>query len=192
MGRKKKQPIIKTQNNIEDTSVNTIATDTIATQNIGYQGKVTVSIKRGKTILAKKTYKNQGCYSMFKFIANALAGNFVSNNRPCKIRLFTSTTGTTEADKYDSKLVVSPYILCNAASVGVAVSNPQTGIISPYASITYTFMIPYTLITGKAYRAALYGMNPSDTVNDRCAAFEFDEPVDPSTGSAGNTILEIS
>ena len=57
-------------------------------QNISYQGRVSVKIQRGNKIISSKTYHNSGMPSLFKFLANCLAGNISANGRPVKIKLF--------------------------------------------------------------------------------------------------------
>lgn len=57
-------------------------------QNIGYQGMVSVKIQRGNRIISSKTYHNSGMPSLFRFLANCLAGSVSANGRPVKIKLF--------------------------------------------------------------------------------------------------------
>lgn len=62
--------------------------ETNKTPSIGYEGKVTVAVMRGKNKIKEHEIKNAGCKSLFRFIAKTLCGEFATSLRPCKIRLF--------------------------------------------------------------------------------------------------------
>ena len=69
---------------------------------IGYEGRVTISQMYGKTKLNEWTIKNTGCKPLFRFIAEALCGEFRTDLRPCTIRLFGIRNNISEQDIYNN------------------------------------------------------------------------------------------
>ena len=88
MGRQKKTKKIKK------------TTELKGTQNLGYQGKVTIKLVHGDKIISTKTYHNSGLPLLFKFLGSALAGNYSEDLRPTRIKLF-YWPGTTPPETFD-------------------------------------------------------------------------------------------
>ena len=55
---------------------------------ISYAGKIKVSVERGNKTISTREYHNTGMPNLFKFLCNALAGNYLDNLRPVQIKLF--------------------------------------------------------------------------------------------------------
>ena len=173
MARKK---TVKTQPEpelVEDTqNIDTTITNNINT-NVSYSGKVTLKIKRGNKVLTSKTFHNSGTNKLFKFIADALAGNFNVDLRPTQIKLFGLQSDPDDlpaTPKFTKNCSISTYII---ASPAVATAPVASG---GYA-ITYHFSIPSSYITGdKIYKMALYPRKVSNIETDMCAKFLFIKP----------------
>ena len=177
MGRKKKTV---------DINETVIPTPTIAAksinveeqQTIGYKGEVSVKVARGNKIINTRTLHNSGMPSLFKFLANCLAGIYSKNSRPCKIRLFylTHDNGITPSafnwkELFESNNApdpASPYIIYDAVpKVRVKQLSEGPGCIY---STTYHFRIPFSYLT-KDYvnMAGLYSNNVID--DSECSAY---------------------
>lgn len=136
----------------------------ITRDEIGYSGTVVINIKKGKTIISSRTVHNNGCVNLFKFIANCLKGDFLSSMRPCKICLFSraSTESASASDwNFTKDSAISPYIYMTTAAVSTTIENT--------ASVKYVFRIPYSQITGKVAKIALYDSTPADFTDSRYA-----------------------
>lgn len=166
MPRKKKSEVKKENKNISS---------------IGYQGKVKVEIKNGKSVVSSKEYHNHGTKKMFEFICNALAGNFHSDQRPWQIKLFTVIGDPKKSDekaddyttwKFTNNTSISPYL-------PFAITPVVSSIGAETASVTYSFRIPYLFITAdpgvKLYKIALYSSSASEEKpdTDKMALFGF-------------------
>lgn len=58
---------------------------------IGYSGEVRIAVKHGKTTLSERIVHNSGRVRLFKFLANALAGDYNKSLSPRMVRLFTKS-----------------------------------------------------------------------------------------------------
>lgn len=58
------------------------------TQYLGYEGRISVSLVKGKKILKTKTYHNSGLPNLFKFLCMSLGGRPAESLRPSAIQLF--------------------------------------------------------------------------------------------------------
>ena len=65
--------------------------------NLGYSGKIKLSIKSGKTTIATRNYTNHGTTELFRFLCLCLAGQYRAADtiRPTKIKLFKSSDDPT-------------------------------------------------------------------------------------------------
>ena len=78
---------------------------------IKYEGKVKVSIGRGKKIISSKTYHNNGGIPLFDFLLSTISGSMNEEYRPKYIKLFQSSGSPTEGITSSSTQVctVIPY-----------------------------------------------------------------------------------
>lgn len=120
--------------------------------------------------------KNTGCKPLFRFIAEALRGEFRADLRPCKIRLFgISHASEHEQDIYNDPatwqfsedLAVSPCVYHNSADI---INESQSADNPEYVEASYTFKIPSNVISAdKIYKIALYPNSVTDFKSQRCA-----------------------
>ena len=164
-------------------------------QNIGYQGSVSVKIQRGNKIISSKTYHNSGMPSLFRFLANCLAGSVSANGRPVKIKLFEFPQGLlaregSEENKAPAEfnwnsiwgendpglqpITVSPYVSYDSlpivASGNSAEDAGQATGAEPlketaYYSTTLHFRIPSSYLSGKAVH--MIGLYPNNAISDQ-------------------------
>ena len=153
---------------------------------IGYSGEVRIAVRRGKTTLSERTVHNSGRVRLFKFLANALAGDYNKSLSPRMVRLFAkdkaatndSTDVSTNKSKDDptdentwqftEELAVSPWV--TVGSVGVVdLSHTEDKQLEDCAKVSFSFRIPASLITGEFCKIALYDMDPSATDSDKLA-----------------------
>lgn len=171
-------------------------------QNIGYSGKVTVSILRNNKPISSKTYCNTGRAPLFKFLCSCLAGTYRDSTKPCKIKLF-NYTGTSAPSAFNWETAdfasymeqISPYITFDAAPVvkGINADNDTT-TIDKY-QVTYHFRIPDAyLVKGQVNVIALYS-NDANSQQEAVAYYKLAEnntwtPID-FTNATGNFSLVI-
>lgn len=139
---------------------NTDSKEVNAKQGLGinYEGVITVSLKSGNRTINKKHYHNRGHIGLFKFICEALAGNFNKDIRPSRIRC------------YNADVPATPYITYETTALS------RKGTDNSY-SVTYTFKIPYAFVYDKISSVKLFPTN-SDLESDVCADFTFEEIID--------------
>lgn len=114
-------------------------------QALGYQGKVCIKIMSGNKIISTKHLKNKGDITLFKFLCQALAGQFQPQMRPCKIKLYDfqnteivtpDTFNFTDAEKVIPYLYeVSPFVVYD--STPTVISNTTA------CTTTFKFKIPF-------------------------------------------------
>ena len=131
--------------------------------NLGYSGKIKLSIKAGKTTIATRNYTNHGTAELFRFLCLCLAGQYRAADtiRPTKIKLFYSS------DTVDTQVVGTPasgYITNNTAA------RPLAGSADSY-KVVFHFLVPRIYITGEQFnQIALYGTD-NDLDNNFSALF---------------------
>lgn len=144
------------------------------TTNIKYKGEVSIKVKKGNKVLSSYKSHNDGQEKLFKFLADALAGSFTTDNRPCKLKLFkkAETGDDPTSPIFSTGTSMSNYIMYNTIPVPKEFS--EDGKIG--YSITYHFTIPSAYIeTGNTaiYKLAIYPEVSSNIETDMCATFLF-------------------
>lgn len=141
-----------------------------------YEGRVKVSIAKGKRIIKSYEYKNAGGPRLFNFLANCAAGNFFDNDRPTRIILFKSqvVSGTT---RYDPISTSSGLFYSSAP---IVIKNTVEGqSLGDFYQTTLHFTIPYyeiydsTVSGARLYSANALSATPFNK-NDYSAAVVFD------------------
>jgi hypothetical protein len=89
--------------NIENINVNKAESTTkcsSSTAALSYTGKVKISFCQGSKIIKSKTYSNNGCGPLFKFIAQCIQGEYkqAEKIRPNKVKLFFNTSDEVKLD----------------------------------------------------------------------------------------------
>lgn len=147
--------------------MNNIKAEATITQNIGYEGKVSIKLfdtEANKQISTR--IHNSGTVDLFRFFANCLSGkwNQAQSNCPARIVLFKQAEGegtTFNSDYWDPNYAVSP-------DTGIKVSVPPTAEVDTKhntCSALYHFRIPTSLIgnVNNIYKIGLY----PDTVSTK-------------------------
>lgn len=195
MGRRKKSEIVTEiveEQSIKNNKEETKKKDNFEGMNIGYQGKIKVSIMCGKKVISSKVYHNRGTKKLFQFICEALAGNYRPGLRPMYIRAFTNDeleeAMLPDTYKFNEDLAVTPYIMYETtAFAGNGNAEDGESTTDTY-SVVYTFKIPYAFISGtKISKVALYPQNRSNANTDKCAFYGF---VNPDTNDWDSIDLE--
>jgi hypothetical protein len=126
------------------------------TANIGYSGKLKVSIKDGNKIIQTREYHNAGTDYLFTFLCYCLCGEFKASERirPFKIKLY---------DRDDAYFANEPPHVDNPVSGFVSINGP--GKLDPsegHVSANLHFLVPYSSISGqKICQVCLYGADCS-------------------------------
>lgn len=131
---------------------------TTFTDGLGYEGKVTLTLKSNDRVLSTKTYKNNGTAQLFKFLGYCLIGAYeeAKSLLPNKIRLFynnsqhpvgASPTAITPSSYWQS-LAQTPSIL----------SDSDTSQVK----VIYSFEVSRAAITDDFNQIALYSVGTED------------------------------
>jgi hypothetical protein len=139
---------------------------------LGYEGKVTLTLKSGNRVLKTQTYKNNGTANLFKFLGYCLIGSSsdVKHLLPTKIALLhnQSQGGISSANPNNVELRSGFVGLAHPPSI-VSSSN------SAEVKVTYSFEVGRNTINGNFNQVALYGDGCTHPVTDmpNCAAYYY-------------------
>lgn len=133
----------------------------IFSDGIGYEGKVTLTLKSDNRVLSTKTYKNNGTAQLFRFLGYCLIGSYEEAKQflPTKLLLLKNTSvdgGVTRDDKAVDvcstwqTLAKLPSISSDSDSAGAQVK------------VVYSFEIPRNAISQEFNQVALYGADTTD------------------------------
>ena len=129
------------------------------TGGLGYEGKVTLTLKCNDKVLKSKTYKNKGTAQLFRFLGYCLMGAFEEAKKlvPVKILLLQNNSSYPDADKPKEAEVRTDWQYYTQTPTLISDSSHER------VSITYNFEIPRAAIYGPFNQIALYGagMNSS-------------------------------
>lgn len=146
--------------------------------NIGYSGKVTVSVQAGGKIISKKEYHNTGSISLFNFLCACLKGDYITANnlRPNTVKLFKVDTAI-----YDTPLAAKAYLngsngytdsgiaftgITSASALVGYNKEADVGVGDARDTVTLHFRVPYAFITNNSiYMIGLYRRNPAGDSN---------------------------
>ena len=139
---------------------------------IGYSGRVEVKLLRDRKLISSYKYHNKGRGKLFKFLCNALAGNYIERERPCQVKLFycKKADATDQNEKVDPKAfnwdapdneltAASSFVSYDAAPVLVKDDENDK------YKITYHFRIPFTKICNKVIH--IVGLYPANVISDK-------------------------
>lgn len=153
------------------------------TQNIGYQGKINLSVKHGNRTIINKSFSNSGRCKLFKFIASCLAGSLSQQAKPVKIKLFSYPGELRMPNEFswhdDSAYLteVSPYILYDTAPTIRLKHDPNASggnDDGDYYEVSFHFNVPFAYIAGaKIHAVGLYPNNAISTTGDVYAYYLF-------------------
>lgn len=138
---------------------------TILTNGLGYEGKVTLTLKSNNLVLESKTYKNSGTTELFDFLANCLAGKFNVARLPSKILLLFN--GSDNAIKATATSCIQRSAWVSRAQAPTVDSSPA----NQSTKVTYNFEVPKNAIAGEFNQIALYGANSTEI--DKFSAYYY-------------------
>ena len=171
---------------------------------IDYSGHVEVKLLRDRKIISSYKYHNNGRGKLFKFLCNALAGNYIERERPCQIRLFYYQN----ADIANPDINVAPSdfnwetLGDNDLTVASSFINYDTTPVlirdseNDKYKVVYHFRIPFTQICNSTIHiVGLYPINAISNRDDASAYYLFAEdntwkPIDVPD-SVGNFSIVI-
>lgn len=171
---------------------------TILTDGLGYEGKVTLTLKSNNRVLQSKTYKNSGTAQLFKFLGYCLTGAYEEARwlLPTKIMLLLNySQGAKEGADYLSDRVKPNEVNAQSEFRGLA-QIPSIISASDGSKVIYSFEVPKSAIAGKFNQVALYGAEVAKSELDKFSAFYFlvDDygaitELDPDSWSATSVLL---
>lgn len=131
----------------------------IFTDGLGYEGKVTLTLKSNNRVLASKTYKNSGTAQLFKFLGLCLIDSFEEAKKliPNKILLLNNTSAATP-ESADPTIVKQCSTWQTLAQLPTIVSESKTSQVK----VVYSFEVPKAAIEGEFNQVALYGAGVED------------------------------
>ena len=161
---------------------------------IGYEGKITLTLKSNNRVLKTKTYKNKGTSQLFKFLGHCLMGEYKEAGplRPSKLLLLHNYSGTAPAAATSTDI--------RRASEWQPLAQTPTLIndnVNQQVSVIYTFEIPKNSIERSFNQVALYGENTANNEITNFSAYyyltdpsgrEFEEEF-PDSWSATTVLL---
>lgn len=109
------------------------------TQQLSYEGIVTVSVEDNGYTLSKKTYHNEGTKILFRFLCDCLRGVYNESDRPAKLVLYTDSAQSPSGNldwTYES--AVSPFVIQEIAEVSTESTTD--------CSTIFHFKVPYSYL----------------------------------------------
>jgi hypothetical protein len=143
----------------------------VFTEGLGYEGKITLTLKSNGRVLKTKTYKNAGTAQLFKFLGYCLMGSYedVKNLLPNKLMLLYNAS----AAQNGPSIATARNVERRSAFSGLA----QTPIIiseDEAVKVTYSFEVPRASTYGGAFnQVALYGAGMTESDFQEFSAFYF-------------------
>ncbi len=138
------------------------------TDGLGYEGKVTLTLKSNNRVLSSKTYKNSGTAQLFKFLGYCLIDSYEEAKKllPSKILLLYNSTSPypENARNVDARttwqgLAQTPTIISDSGSSQV--------------KVIYSFEISKAAIAGPFNQVALYGAGATDDEVSNFSAYYY-------------------
>jgi hypothetical protein len=119
---------------------------------LAYRGEVTVELVKGDKVYQVIRQHNEGTAELFRYLANALAGNVNTTNMPRYLHTFNAENP--ETDQGDNLYGTNR----STCALNVPFSNVEVRYDSTLDgySTEYTFMIPFSQIWGTTNVLALY------------------------------------
>ena len=132
---------------------------TIFSDGLGYEGKVTLTLKSNDRVLKSKTYKNKGTAQLFKFLGYCLIDSYEEAKHllPAKLLLLYNQSGSrTDATPTNVDQRSTWQTLAKAPSIISDSTSEQVKVV-------YSFEIPRAAIDEHGFnQIALYGVGVED------------------------------
>ena len=133
---------------------------TVFTDGLGYEGKVTLTLKSNNKVLKSRTYKNKGTVQLFKFLGYCLIGAYEEAKTflPNKILLLhNNSQSPVDANVAAVEQRSAWQMLAQTPTIISDSTNSQVRVL-------YSFEVPRAAISGSFNQVALYGAGVN--VND--------------------------
>lgn len=130
----------------------------IFSDGIGYEGKVTLTLKSNNRVLTSKTYKNNGTAQLFKFLGNCLIGSYEEAKKYLPSKLLLLENYSKDGNVRDAKSVNACSTWQTFAKTPAIISDDDTSQVK----VIYSFEIPKAAISKEFNQVALYGAEPED------------------------------
>jgi hypothetical protein len=136
----------------------------IFSDGIGYEGKVTLTLKNNNFILKSNTYKNNGTAQLFKFLGHCLVGAYEEAKpyQPYKLYLLKNSSNGTDAKSVE----VCSSVYHTLAKTPTIISDDNTSQVK----VIYSFEISKAAIVSSFDQVALYRVD-SDGPTDFSAYY---------------------
>lgn len=118
---------------------------------IGYEGKVTLTLKSNNRVLSSKIYKNKGTAQLFKFLGYCLIDSYEEAKKylPNKIMLLKNISSDRRNPQSTSVVPCSDWQTL-AKTPTIISENDEVKVV-------YSFEIPRAAVEGEFNQVALYG-----------------------------------
>jgi hypothetical protein len=164
---------------------------------LGYEGKVTLTLKSKDRVLKTKTYKNKGTAQLFKFLGYCLIDSYEEAKKllPSKIMLLYNIEEQT--DKPTAVMAKSTFR--SYAQTPTIVSSSFGEGSDGWVKVTYSFEVPRVAIEGTFNQIALYGAGITENDITEFSAYHYlkddfgvFDPQDPETDNwSATTVLLV-
>ena len=137
---------------------------------IGYEGKVTLTLKSNDRVIKSQTYKNNGTVELFRFLGNCLASRFTEAEKllPNKILLLYNNSQDGPLSKNAGNVVYRSGFIGYAQPPSI-VDDEKTESVK----VTYNFEIPYHMVENTFNQVALYGADKNIADYTQFSAYHY-------------------
>lgn len=130
---------------------------TVFANGIGYEGKVTLTLKSNNKVLKSKTYKNNGTVQLFKFLGYCLMGACEDAEAkrllPTRLLLLENFSNSGSGDV----TTADPQNVAARTDWQSFAQTPTIVTTNAQVKVTYNFEVPKAAITNTFNQIALYG-----------------------------------
>ena len=130
----------------------------IFSDGIGYEGKITLTLKSDNRVLKSKTYKNNGTSQLFSFLGNCLIGSFEDAKKDLPRKIMLLKNESNKEATLDEKNVKSCSVFRSYTKTPAIVNDSDLGAVR----VTYSFEIPKYEVEADFNQVALYGAETTD------------------------------
>lgn len=133
----------------------------IFSDGIGYEGKVTLTLKSNNRVLTSTTYKNNGTAQLFNFLGRCLIGAYDEAKRYLPSKLLLLRNETANNDARDAKKVHACSTWQTFAKLPAITSDADTAQVK----VLYSFEVSKAAISEEFNQVALYGADVTDVTD---------------------------
>lgn len=129
----------------------------IFSDGIGYEGRVTLTLKSNNRVLKSETYKNNGTARLFQFLGLCLIDSYEEAKKylPGKLLLLKNNSTGNVLDAKSVSVCSTWQTLVKTPAI---ISDGETSQVK----VIYSFEIPRAAVTARFNQVALYGVNTND------------------------------